>query len=85
MLDIEPGKRLETLKIQYRMINDIFESKSINNLDKLNSEILTEVPYEIYIEDTEHNNIPQDIEVIIQFLSMTDITSLLRKFVFLIF
>lgn len=64
MLDIERTKRLETLKSQYRMFNDILESKSMKDLDKLNSEILTEVPYEIYIEATEHNNIPMNIKVI---------------------
>ncbi|XP_025423039.1 uncharacterized protein LOC112692551 [Sipha flava] len=58
LLDIEPTKRLDTLKNQYRMFNDILDNKSMDDLDKLNNEILTEIPYEIYIEATEHNNIP---------------------------
>jgi hypothetical protein len=54
------------------MFNDILDNKSMDDLDKLNNEILTEIPYEIYIEATEHNNIPIYINVM-KFFSITEI------------
>lgn len=69
-MDIEQEKILETLQSQYDTFNNILDNEPMSSLEKLNIEVLTEVPYKVYIEATEHNNMPPNIKVIIEFLSI---------------
>lgn len=60
-MNIEPAKRLETLMCHYNVFNKILDDIPFEKLGIYNTDIKTEVPYEIYIESDE--NLSLDIKV----------------------
>ncbi|XP_025190267.1 uncharacterized protein LOC112590887 [Melanaphis sacchari] len=58
LLNIEPKKRLEMIMYNYRVFNKTLEDVSFEQLDKLsNDDIVTEVPYEIFIETVDDESL----------------------------
>jgi len=64
LLSIETGKRIETLNQQYRTYEKILSNLSLEQLNKLNNNVRTKVPYIIYTEAAE--NYTTDAKVILE-------------------
>lgn len=53
LLNIEPGKRMETINHHYHAFKRILDNISLEKLEKLHNNVQTEVPYVIYTEAAE--------------------------------